>query len=213
MMNQPAQRNYYMTLAIGQIWLTLVSTFFVSIIWVLGRNTIQIVLLATPVACIGLLLFLTATKLLRNARLLPEAISQERGADGRMRRRRFGMVVLAEIIIIGGINIVLANTHHAVWITPTICLIVGLHFLPLAFILNTRPYLATGLLWVLVALTTWVFVPSNSNFGQGLSGWVVLPLVGCGLATWATIIYILIRSSGYLRSTSQRSAIASNKGD
>jgi hypothetical protein len=42
-------RGFYIGLAIGQIWLSLISTSFVSLLWILGQNTVQVSLI--PVGC------------------------------------------------------------------------------------------------------------------------------------------------------------------
>lgn len=170
--NRPAARGFYVGLAIGQIWLSLVSTSFVSLLWILGQNTVQISLILVSVGLIGLILLGASIVLLRSAWRLPGDISSESAARSRALGRkmglRFGLIVLAEVVVIGAINTALYQTNHGDWVVPLTYFIVGLHFVPLAFVFRVRPYIILGLLWMIVILLTVILIPASMMVGQGL---------------------------------------------
>jgi MFS family permease len=188
-------RGFYIGLAIGQIWLSLISTSFVSILWNLGQNPVQVSLILIGIGLVGLILLGASIILLRSAWRLPDNTSPESAAHARRIGRkiglRFGLIVLAEVVVIGAIDAVLGQTNHGDWIVPVTYFIVGLHFVPLAFIFQVRPYIVLGLLWVFIILLTVILTPASMMLGQGLSAWVLFPIAGCGLATWVVMAYIL----------------------
>jgi hypothetical protein len=195
MVEAPVNRGFYIGLAIGQIWLSLISTSFVAILWVVGQNPVQVTLILVGIILVGLLLLGASLMLLRKALCLPGVASTEDAARSRAIGKKmglwFGLVVLAEVVIIGAINVVLGLTNYGNWITPVTYFIVGLHFVPLAYLFHVRPYIILGILWVLINLLTVLLTPASMLLGQGLSAWVVFPIAGCGLATWAVVASIL----------------------
>lgn len=207
--NSAAQRGFYIGLAIGQIWLAVVSTASASILWVLGQNPLQVSLILMGTWLIGLFLFMGAINLLKQARRLPSASKPEDTARSRKRGRKmgllFGLVVLAEVIIIGGLNTLLALTNHGDWIVPVTYFIVGLHFIPLAFVFRVRPYIILGILWILVNLATIVFVPASLVFSQGVDAWTLFPIAGCGLVSWPIVASILWINSARVRQAAHSS--------
>jgi hypothetical protein len=190
--SESAARGFYIGLAIGQIWLVVISTSFVSVLWVLGQNPVQVSLILAGVVLVGLLLLGAAITLLRDGWRLPREASPESVMRSRSRGRKigwlFGLVVLAEVVIIGAIDAALGQTNHGDWIVPVTYFIVGLHFIPLAFVFRVRPYVALGVLWAVINLATVIFTSANLVMGQA---WVLFPLAGCGLATWLVVAYIL----------------------
>jgi hypothetical protein len=190
-----AARGFYIGLAIGQIWLSLIGTSFVSILWVFGQNPMQVSLILVGIGLVGLTLLGVSIILLRSGLRLPDNASPETMARSRAIGKkiglRFGSIVLAEVVIIGIIDAVLGQTNHGDWIVPVTYFIVGLHFVPLAFIFRVRPYIILGILWVLITLLTVILTHASTMLGQGLSAWVVFPIAGCGLATWIITAYIL----------------------
>lgn len=190
-----ANRGFYIGLAIGQIWLALISTSFVAMLWIVGQNAAQVALILAGVILVGLFLLGASLILLRNAQRLPGNASAEGAAQSRARGKKmglwFGLVFLAEIVIIGAIDAALSQANHGDWSVPVTYFIVGLHFVPLAFIFHVRPYIVLGIVWVLINLLTVLLAPASLLLGQGLSAWVVFPIVGCGLATWIVVAYIL----------------------
>ena len=190
-----AARGFYIGLAIGQIWLSLISTSSVSILWIFGHNPVEVSMILVSIWLVGLILLGASVTLLRSAWRL-QAHSSVGGAArsraiGRTIGRRFGLIVLAEVVILVAINFVLGQTNHGDWIVPFTCCTVGLHFVPLALLFQVRPYIVLGFLWVFITLLTVILTPARMLLGQGLNAWVLLPIAGCGLATWVVTAYIL----------------------
>lgn len=184
-------RGFYIGLAIGQIFLTLISTAYASMLWILGQNPAQVSLIVVGVGLVGLVLLGASLVLLRSALRLPADTSPETRSIGKKMGLHFGLVLLAEGVIIGAITTLLSQTNHGDWSIPMIYFIVGLHFFPLAFVFRIRPYIVLGCLWVIISVLTVIFTPASLVLGQDLSAWVFFPIVGCGLATWPVIAYIL----------------------
>lgn len=211
--NESASRGFYIGLAIGQLWLSLAGTAFVAVLWVLGQNILQISLILAGVVLIGICLLGTSIVLLRNARhlpndsTLPESVARSKEI-GRRVGRRFGLVVLIEVVIIAAVNVVLAQSGHGEWIVPATYFIVGVHFIPLAFVFRVKPYVLLGILWIIVTLCTVLFTSAGTMLGQGLGAWVLFPLAGCGLATWIITAYILRTNLTRVRATSNVSSAA-----
>jgi hypothetical protein len=203
--NESSSRGFYIGLAIGQLWLSLVSTAFVAVLWVLGQNVLQISLILAGVVLIGVCLLGTSIVLLRKARQLPNdtlPASAARSREiGRRMGKRFGLVVLAEIVIIAVVNVILAQSGHGEWIVPATYFIVGVHFIPLAFVFRVKPYVLLSILWIIVTLFTVLFTSAEATLGQGLGAWVLFPLAGCGLATWIITAYILSANLTRVRAT------------
>jgi hypothetical protein len=103
----------------------------------------------------------------------------------RSKRVRKGMLIVNIAQWWGiGIAILLLNlTGHAAWILPCVILFVGLHFFPLARILNYRGYNLTAAALVLVAVAYMLFG------GEGQS--VALSLLATGAILWASAIALL----------------------
>ena len=201
--NTYVNRGYCVGLAIGQIWLAVISTSFVSILWILGQNAAQIALILGGVILGGLVLLGAALALLRDALRLPiKGTPEEKArsrAIGRKMGLRFGVIVFAEIVITGALNAILSQTNHGDWIVPVVYFIVGLHFIPLAFVFHVRVYNVLGVAWVVITVLTVLLTSADSLLGQGTSAWVFWPLVGCGSATWITLAYVLTTSTRNVR--------------
>ncbi|HEY3992650.1 MAG TPA: hypothetical protein VGM01_07185 [Ktedonobacteraceae bacterium] len=184
-------RGFYIGLAIGQIFLTVISTAYASMLWILGQNPAQVSLIAVGVGLVGLVFLAASLILLRDALRLPAGTSPETRSIGKKVGRRFGLVALSEGVIIGAITTLLSQTNHGDWSIPVIYFIVGLHFFPLAFVFRVRSYLVLGLLWVVISLLTVILTPASLIVGQGLSAWVFFPIAGCGVATWPVVAYVI----------------------
>lgn len=88
------------------------------------------------------------------------------------------------ILIIVGAN-VLARDGLDAWIVPMIILVVGLHFLPLAFVFSNRPHYVTGAALVLLGLAYPLLSPAGPTDPIGL--------LGAGLILWASASWALRR--------------------
>ena len=199
-------RSFYLGLAIGQFWLAIIATVAASIVRVTVGTAAETVGVLAVVVVVGLILVVADAFLFRLALRLPPD-PPEGAAIGRTMGIRFGLIVLSAVVIIGAGNLVLAMTGHGEWTVPFTYFMVGLHFLPLAFVFGVRPYLTLGALWILVVIATVLTTSASSNAGQGLSPWIVLPIGGCGVVTWPVVGYVIVRSVWTLRTPSSRTPL------
>lgn len=148
----------------------LVLTCF-SAIWGLQGPRMMIVI--TPVVTIVLLVLCLMTR--RAVQRLPqEKETLEAQAQGQKTSRRFGVIVLGECVAIVVAVLLLGVFKHPEYIASVICLIVGLHFLPLASLFSVRIYMLVG-----VAL---------SLLGGGALLALLFGLTLGDLWTWSTIV-------------------------
>jgi hypothetical protein len=97
--------------------------------------------------------------------------------------RDFGWVNLAQTVLIVAAVVGLGRAGHPVLIAPVTCLVVGLHFLPLARIFGIVPlYLWTGAVLIVIAAVGFVLVAAGVSTGAVLAA-VGLP---AALTLWAT---------------------------
>ena len=73
--------------------------------------------------------------------------------ESRRRSRYFNLVNGAQWVIIFVVAFVLGQNGLEAWILPSIILIVGVHFLPLARLFGYRPHYVTGTALILLAIT------------------------------------------------------------
>ena len=104
--------------------------------------------------------------------------------------RRFVPVVVAEVTAIMVVNGICAATQHLELLVPLDLLIVGLHFLPLAWIFGVPRYYWTGGLFCLATALTLVLVPVHTLVGSA-AAWFVIPTFGCSAVAWATAAFNL----------------------
>lgn len=104
--------------------------------------------------------------------------------------RRFIPVVIAEVVAIMVVNSICAVTQHLELLVPLDLLIVGIHFLPLAWIFGVPRYYATGGLFCLVIALTLGSIPVQLQIGAA-AAWFVIPTFGCTLIAWATAAFNL----------------------
>jgi hypothetical protein len=176
-------RSRSIGLAGGALWLTAVSAVFV--IW-------SLLMIGTPLAdgvLIGALVVTGAViaasvVVIRAARRLPKRVSP-RTPEEKATGRRFGWVVVAEVAAFMVVNPVAAVTGHVELIPSLDLAIVGLHFLPLAWLFHVPRYYVMGVLFCAIPAATVVSMPANAAVGYTL-GWYVVPSLGCGLVAMVT---------------------------
>lgn len=107
--------------------------------------------------------------------------------EGRARMDRLVSILSAVegVAIFLGIELV-GHLGHPEWVMATICLVVGLHFIPLAHGFPRPLYYATGTAMTVLALAGFI-VPRIVS--SGVVG------VGAALLLWATILAMLQRSA------------------
>jgi len=113
-----------------------------------------------------------------------------RTPEVRVMLRRFYLVVIAEVIAIMVVNGICAVTQHLELLVPLDLLIVGIHFLPLAWIFRVPRYYCMGGLFCLVIALTLGLIPAQMQIGAA-AAWFVIPTFGCTLAAWATAAFNL----------------------
>jgi hypothetical protein len=109
--------------------------------------------------------------------LQAEADSPARRRTGRL----FNIINVAQwVVIVIGANI-LTNTGFGRWIVPFMIFVIGLHFLPLAYIFSNPPHYITGGAMIVVALTyPLLFSGGPSN---------PIGCLGAGLILWASAMW------------------------
>jgi hypothetical protein len=195
MLQRSVPRSYAVGLAVGMIWLIVVSTFFAF--W--DVLSLGAWLPLAGVSLVGLVLLIACIVYLRAAQHLPRDTSPESVALRKKLGRRFGLVVLIEVVAIVIANSVCALTNQVDFIVPVDLLIVGIHFFPLAALFNVRSYYVMGMLWILIVIITMLTTSSTTIVGWGMSIWIVLPSIGCAVVTWLTVIYLLVENMHALR--------------
>ncbi len=170
-------RSRTIGLATGSLWLIAVAGFFAawSLLmidtagarWVLGAAAIP----SAALLLLGVVVIRAASRLPRPTR--------PRAADERLLGRRFALVVGLEVIALAILNPLLAARGHVTVLPSLNLVIIGLHFLPLAWLFHVPRYYVMGLLFcVIPARTLWWF-PAQSHVGSALS-WFVISGLGCG---------------------------------
>jgi hypothetical protein len=88
--------------------------------------------------------------------------------------RAFHMVNIAQWVAIFGVVNLLRNLHLDAWIIPSIVLIVGAHFIPLARIFRTPQHVTTGAAMMLCAAIAVVLPASARDIVACLSSGAIL---------------------------------------
>lgn len=184
-MNTPIDRSRSIGLASGALWLGAAGAAFVM--WAL-------VAIATPTANAALIaslvitaaLIVTSVVVIRATLHLPGAgapLTPER----RTLRRRFAWVFVAELAAFAIVNPIAAATGHIELLPSLNVMIVGLHFLPLAWIFRVPRYYIMGLLFCGIPTVMLLSMSEHARIGHAL-GWFVIPGLGCGLVAALTAV-------------------------
>ncbi|MFZ0827074.1 MAG: hypothetical protein WAO02_06600, partial [Verrucomicrobiia bacterium] len=130
-----------------------------------------------------LLLFLIALRRFRANRgaHAAEANSPEKKRAGRI----FNAVNAIQWSLVFVASIVLILLRHSEWIIPSIILIVGIHFFPLAVAFKVPRHYATGAAMTLLA----IFYPLLSSAGPSSPA----GCLGAGIILWASAVVALVR--------------------
>jgi hypothetical protein len=146
--------------------------------------------LAVPVIVAGVAIFAVLMTGARGLRRAASAMPQEAspGVDRGRARRRFAMVVAAECAAIAAAVNLLARSGHSQWTPAVVCVVVGLHFIPLARLFSVQRYYATAAALCLAAVATMILGAA----GAPPAAWQLLPGFGAALALWATSAALLL---------------------
>ncbi len=175
--------------AIGALVMTFFGEFWVSVPN-LGLTTLERLLFVVATLIVVVVLSFGAISILRAARRLPDNSSPEAAQRGKSAGQQFAVVGAIEVILIALASILLGRTDHGELTPLVIALIVGVHFLPLAYIFRVRAYYFTGFIMSLLALVALAALFFGVTLG-GPYAWATVIGVGNALILWATALYIL----------------------
>ncbi len=165
---------------------TLVLTCF-GALWSLQGP--RIMLLITPVVTVVLMVLCFTTK--QTVRQLPQKPDfPEEQTQNQKVARRFGMVCAVEIAAIVAAVVLLRLFTHSEYIAPAICLIVGLHFFPLASLFKVQVYTLTGVALSLLAVGALLALLFGVTFGTVYTWPAIVGLGGAGVL-WLTSLFNL----------------------
>jgi len=110
------------------------------------------------------------------------ALAEEPESPARRRRERYFYIINAGqwIVILVAAN-VLVNFRWSDWVIPMAIFVVGLHFLPLAKLLDNPSQYLTGALFLLLAAVYPFVAPAGARSGVG-------PL-GAGVILWSAALW------------------------
>ncbi len=187
----------------GALFMLFFGEFWASVT-TLGLTTLERVLLYVVMLTVAVVLLLNAVFILRAARGLPDNPSPEAASRGKSISQWFAIVVTVETIAIVLASVLLGRADRGEFIPLAIGLIVGVHFLPLAYIFHVRVYYFTGLLMSLLALAALIALFLRITLG-GPYAWAMVVGFGNALILWSTAFYVLSVGKRLLRSTERSS--------
>ena len=112
-------------------------------------------------------------------RRLPKLAAAET-PEKKQKMHAFSMVNIAEWLVIFGVINLMRNLHLDVWIVPSIVLIVGAHFIPLARIFQAPQHLKTGIAMMVLAAVALVLPASVRDTVECLSAGLILWVSAAG---------------------------------
>jgi len=178
--------------AIGSLWMAIAGTVAaLGVVAMIGTSVSEALVLLLLVIVVSVTLSPFLLSILRAALRPPRESSPEMTAARKKLVRRFGAVVGIECLCFLLANVVLLRLNHYEYLVPTILLIVGIHFVPIAALYKMWPYYLTGLLFSLTSIITVLAFPFTRYLGRA-SGWIVLPTAACACVAWLTAACILL---------------------
>ena len=136
--------------------------------------------------------FVAGIYVMRSARLFEPATGPAADARGRRIGRWFSAVFGLEIVLIVLAAVLLGRTGNSQYIVPVIALIVGLHFLPLAWLYRMSVYYITGAALSLLGLVGIVCLLLGITLGgPDLYNWSRVGALAAAVILWLTLAYIL----------------------
>ncbi|MFY0519833.1 DUF7010 family protein [Lysinibacillus sp. UGB7] len=154
---------------------------------IMGLQGWGVPLLLVAAVAIGIALFIGGVSLLRASGELTNQVSKTALRHGKRTRFWFNIIFAAEGLAIA-ITIAVSNaTRHPELIPVVIAIIVGVHFLPLAPLFQIRLYYFTGTFLCLLAIITWLFVPTKVTLGEHqINAFMSVVGFGSALILWGT---------------------------
>jgi len=136
-------RKRNLGLAVGCLWLVVVSTSFAAVSLLVVRSAAATVLLVA-IFLLAVVLVVMSIATLR-AVFHVQDTTEPRPSEGRRLGRRFGAIAGVEGLVLTIVTLACVFTRRWALIAPLDLMIVGLHFLPLAKLFNVPRYNITGL--------------------------------------------------------------------
>ena len=141
---------------------------------------------------IGITLFIGSITLFLASRRLSNEVSEADARQGRQIGIWFGIIFTTEIIFIIIASWICNAINRFDLFFPIMAIIVGVHFLPLAYLFQIRAYYYVGAFLCLLAIITLLAVPESAKLnGQLITPqWIILGfgaaliLWGVGLGLW-----------------------------
>ncbi|MFD1412843.1 hypothetical protein [Oceanobacillus jeddahense] len=140
---------------------------------------------------VGVALFIGGCLLIFASRELSNQAPYVNGKERKNIGFRFNVIFVAEGLAIL-IAIAVCNvTGHAEFIPLVIALIVGIHFIPLAYLFQVRIYYFTGMLLCILPVITWLFFPVNLTLmNHQIDAYMFIVGFGSALILWGTSLRI-----------------------
>ena len=161
-----------------------------------GLQELRSVWLLLLAILIGATLFFSGIALIRSSRNL----SNTTAFTNKNVYKWFNLVFITEFLLIFLAAYVCQSTGHFDWFFPIMAVIVGIHFLPLAYLFQVKAYYYTGTLIALLAIVTMLFVPMYVTIGgYQINTWWALVGFGSMLILWITSAMILSMGRMLLR--------------
>jgi hypothetical protein len=203
-------RAFLRGLAIGALVLTLFgAAWAVAPAGAVGSTPLTHALAYAAIGLVAIGLVLGCASLFRLAQRLLVDTSPEGVARGRAVGKRlgigFGIVFGSEAAIIALSASLLSANQLDDYILPVIVLIIGLHFIPLAWLFQVWPYYVTGVLISLIAIVTLLAIPRTAALNY-VSLWVLVPATGSALVLWLTALTVLLLGRQTVRASTRGSA-------
>jgi hypothetical protein len=166
-------------LAGSSIWLASVGALFPLIaLALIGTPLAWLVFAVAVLVVLGLVL--VDVSIIREVRRAVAPLPPNGPVEMTM-LRRFKYVVIGEIAAFWIVNTILSVLRQHDLMTPADVLIVGVHFLPLAWVFRRPHYYALGIAFCAVVVTTMSLVPATAHIGKA-SAWFAWIGFGCGPA-------------------------------
>lgn len=141
----------------------------------------------------SVVLVVNGVALLRLSTLMPLPTAEEMSGRGRTLRIGFGAIVAAEGLVIGSVCTVLAGEGEGDYFGPAIAMVVGLHFIPFAFLFRRRIDLYIGG-WVALWAAVGVWMIATEFAGPPLATSVVAITTAIGTASYGSYLLRVARA-------------------
>jgi len=203
MIEETRSRGVILNTCVGAlVFMLLGSLWAVFGLWSLhGKGTL---IIAISLGLCALLLSVVSIDSIRKVLRLPhEILSADRRERIARIKRRFGLVNLLQGIAIGATFILGFIFRHPDYIPPIVALIVGLHFIALAPILQMRfDYMIGALLCLLSPATMFilpVYISVSNRSSENIFLWGAAIGIGSAIVLWAGAVSRLINARAALR--------------